>query len=71
MTRAGVQGARIIMRQVSPESESIVELILELAKACNGKWVDLAQQTGIGHESMERFLEYGATVLENLGNYKV
>lgn len=70
MREAGVQGARIVMHQVSPESEKIVQLVLELARACEGDWVSLGQQTGIDHESLERFLEYGATVLENLGNYK-
>ncbi|PSN70518.1 hypothetical protein BS50DRAFT_662780 [Corynespora cassiicola Philippines] len=54
--RAAFHGARIIMQQVSPESEGIKYL---------------KRQTGVDDESLERFLEYAATVLANLGNYNV
>ena len=70
-TRAAFCGGRIISQQVSSESLPIFDLILKLAKLCHGDWRALSVQAAVNNDSMERFLEYSSTVLENLGNYQV
>ncbi|PYH41814.1 dipeptidyl peptidase 3 [Aspergillus saccharolyticus JOP 1030-1] len=70
MSRAAFEGTRITLRQVSPESEPIYDLIIELHRACKGDWTDLAQRTNVGHEHLRYFLEYAAQFLGNCGNYK-
>ena len=69
MSRAAWAGARIIMQQVSPESESIFDLILDLHRSCAGNWTALAERIGVSHYDVECFLEYASTFLSNLGNY--
>lgn len=59
------------MRQVSPESETIFNLVLELCKACEGDWPSLAAKADVNEEALSKFLDYAATAMENLGNYKV
>lgn len=68
--RAAFLGTRITLRQVSPESEPIYDLILSLYRACNGEWNALARETGVSAEDMRFFLEYAAQFLGNCGNYK-
>lgn len=58
------------MRQVSPESEPIYDLILSLYRACNGNWTELSQKTNVSDEHLRFFLEYAAQFLGNCGNYK-
>ena len=70
-SRASMQGARIIMQQVSPESEKIFDLIVELSRYCNGRWRELALKTQVDEDNMQYFLEYCATFLDSLGNYRV
>jgi dipeptidyl-peptidase-3 len=70
MREAAFHGSRIIMRQVSPESETIFNLILHLWRVCEGDWVCLAEKAGVDGETMSKFLDYSATAMENLGNYK-
>ncbi|KAL2000149.1 hypothetical protein VTN02DRAFT_3488 [Thermoascus thermophilus] len=70
MSRAAFEGTRITLRQVSPESEPIYDLILSLYKACNGDWNSLAQKTNVSAENLRFFLEYAAQFLGNCGNYK-
>ncbi|KAG5813677.1 hypothetical protein H9Q74_012556 [Fusarium xylarioides] len=70
MREAAFHGSRIIMRQVSPESESIFNLVLELWKACEGDWPSLAAKADVNEEALSEFLDYAATAMENLGNYK-
>ncbi|PWY86307.1 dipeptidyl peptidase [Aspergillus heteromorphus CBS 117.55] len=70
LSRAAFEGTRITLRQVSPESEPIYDLILELHRACDGDWNDLARQTGVSDENLRFFLEYAAQFLGNCGNYK-
>ncbi|KAK7448564.1 dipeptidyl-peptidase 3 [Colletotrichum acutatum] len=60
-------GARIVLRQTSPESLSIFDFILELHAAWNGSWDQLADEIGI--EETRQFLTYAAAFLSNLGNY--
>lgn len=70
MSRAAFQGTRITLRQVSPESEPIYDLILSLYRACNGDWNSLVQRTNVSPENLRYFLEYAAQFLGNCGNYK-
>jgi dipeptidyl-peptidase-3 len=58
------------LRQVSPESEPIYDLILALYRACNGDWNSLVQKTNVSEEDLRFFLEYAAQFLGNCGNYK-
>lgn len=63
-------GARIILRQVSPEASSIFDFITELHRSCSGNWNSL-----IGNEldsvELQALLTYMATFLSNVGNYYV
>lgn len=68
--RAAFQGTRITLRQVSPESEHIYDLIISLYHACKGEWKVLAEKTGVSNEDLQYFLEYAAQFLGNCGNYK-
>lgn len=58
------------MRQVSPESEPIYDLIISLYKAVGGDWSSLTEKTGSEHQDVRYFLEYAAQFLGNCGNYK-
>lgn len=68
--RAAFSGTRIILRQVSPESESIFDFIISLHNACNGDWKSLQTKADISDDELEYFLEYAAMFLGNCGNYK-
>lgn len=68
--RAAFLGSRIILRQCSPESESIYDLITTLQKHCDGDWAHLAKKADVGHEELQYFLQYATQFLGNLGNYK-
>lgn len=69
--RAAWHGSRIIMRQVSPESQPIFDFIFETYRACDGNWESLAELVGISDESLDGYLEYAAVFLGNIGNYYV
>ncbi len=69
-SRAAFFGTRIILRQVSPESESIYDLIISLYKHCNGDWSQLSKEAGVENAEVQQFLEYATQFLGNLGNYK-
>ncbi|KAK7942707.1 uncharacterized protein PG986_011820 [Apiospora aurea] len=47
MARAAWSGARIILRQVSPESLAIFDFILALYQSCNGDWSSIVGE-GVG-----------------------
>lgn len=68
--RASFAGTRIVLRQLSPESESIYDLIVTLHKQCAGDWNALAKKAGIEESEVTHFLEYAAMFLGNSGNYK-
>lgn len=68
--RAAFLGTRITLRQVSPESEPIYDLIVSLHRACNGDWKSLREKAGVSSEDVQHFLEYAAQFLGNCGNYK-
>lgn len=70
VNRAAFTGTRITLRQVSPESESIFDLIVQLYKACNGDWKALQKRAGVSDDDIKYFLEYAAQFLGNCGNYK-
>lgn len=59
------------MRQISPESEKIYDLIIYLYKAVGGDWKKLGVETGVSEEGVKLWLEYAAGFLGNVGNYKV
>lgn len=67
---AAWSGTRIVFRQVSPESEFIYNLILELHHHCNGDWEKLRNETGLSRDEMKHFLNYAAQFLGNAGNFK-
>ena len=54
------------MRQVSPESPGIFDLILDLHRACGGQWDTLVTRCDITSEDLDSFLEYAGTFLCNL-----
>lgn len=58
------------MRQVSPESESIFDFIIELYNSSKGDWAGLQKKSGIAPQDLQHFLEYAAQFLGNCGNYK-
>ncbi|KAE8376499.1 dipeptidyl peptidase [Aspergillus bertholletiae] len=70
ISRAAFEGTRVTLRQVSPESEPIYDLILSLYRACDGNWNDLAKKTNVSDEHLRYFLEYSVQFLGNCGNYK-
>ncbi|KAL4783221.1 peptidase family M49-domain-containing protein [Aspergillus varians] len=70
ISRAAFEGTRVTLRQVSPESEPIYDLILTLHRACDGNWPELARKTNVSDENLRFFLEYSAQFLGNCGNYK-
>ncbi|KAI0866105.1 peptidase family M49-domain-containing protein [Xylaria cubensis] len=69
MARAAWSGARIIMRQVSPESLAIFDFIMRLRELCNGDWQRLAEWEGVTEYDVSAFIQYAATFLSNIGNY--
>ncbi|KAI1138888.1 dipeptidyl peptidase III [Hypoxylon sp. FL0543] len=69
LSRAAWSGTRIILRQVSPESLTIFDFILELYGSCGGDWHQLSGVNGVTAEDLGAFLEYAATFLSNIGNY--
>jgi len=68
--RAAFLGSRIILRQCSPESESIYDLITTLYKHCDGDWAHLAKKADVSNDELQYFLQYATQFLGNLGNYK-
>lgn len=68
--RASFAGTRIVLRQVSPESEHIYDLILALHKTAAGDWKALAEKAGVDEAGLSAFLQYAAQFLGNGGNYK-
>lgn len=61
MSKAAHAGTRIVLRQVSPESEDIFDVIMAIHKHKNGKYVSNEEKL---------YLEYASMFLSNLGNYR-
>lgn len=70
ISKAAFTGTRITLRQVSPESETIFDFIIELYKSSNGDWKALQGKAGISSDDLQYFLEYATQFLGNCGNYK-
>ncbi|PHH58798.1 hypothetical protein CDD81_4372 [Ophiocordyceps australis] len=70
ISKACYAGTRIVLRQLSPESEPIFDMILALHKSCHGNWKSLAEKAGVDDAELSHFLQYAAMFLGNLGNYK-
>ncbi|OAQ91911.1 dipeptidyl peptidase III [Purpureocillium lilacinum] len=70
ISQACFAGTRIVLRQLSPEAESIYDLILALHRSCNGEWKALASKAGVEQAEIDHFLDYAAMFLGNMGNYK-
>ncbi|KAH7414166.1 peptidase family M49-domain-containing protein [Phaeosphaeria sp. MPI-PUGE-AT-0046c] len=63
-------GTRIVLRQVSAESEHIYDFIVALHKQCKGDYSAAAKEAGLSQEDIDAYLNYAAQFLGNLGNYK-
>lgn len=70
MISACFSGTRITLRQCSPESEDIYDLIVTLYHHCKGDWRSAQQQAKISDDELNDFLNYAAQFLGNCGNYK-
>jgi len=70
ISKASWAGTRIILRQVSPESEPIFDFILALHHTANGDWYSLKFKADISDEDIHSVLEYTTQFLGNIGNYK-
>ncbi|KAJ9142157.1 putative dipeptidylpeptidase III [Pleurostoma richardsiae] len=70
ISQASLAGNRIVLRQVSPESESIYDFIIALHKSCGGDWKALAAKAAVEEDDLTSFLHYAAQFLGNSGNYK-
>lgn len=70
ISRASFLGTRVVLRQISPESEPIYDFILNAHKGKEGEWVQVQQKAGITEEELHHFLHYAAQFLGNNGNYK-
>jgi len=73
--RAAWSGTRIILQQVSPESQAIFDYILELywvcVTNCTGDWTKMASRYNVAMADVKSFLNYAAMFLCNIGNYFV
>ncbi|TPX14262.1 uncharacterized protein E0L32_000656 [Thyridium curvatum] len=70
ISQASFAGRRIVLRQVSPEAESIYDFIIALHKSTDGDWKALGQKAGVSEADVTSFLEYAVQFLGNSGNYK-
>lgn len=70
LSRACFAGTRIVLRQVSDESEHIYDFIVALHKQCKGDYSGAAKEAGLSQEDIDAYLNYAAQFLGNLGNYK-
>jgi len=60
----------VTLRQHSPESEAIYDLILALYAVCAGDWKKLASDGPVSEQDVQYWLEYATVFLASLGNYK-
>lgn len=70
LSRASHWGTRTVLRQVSPESENIFDLILAVHNAVNGDYDALVAKADVSSDVVEQYLAYSTQFLGNLGNYK-
>lgn len=69
-TSACYAGTRVVLRQVSPESEHVYDFIVTLHRHYKGDWKKAQQDAGLSDEELKAFLDYSAQFLGNTGNYK-
>ncbi|VVT46966.1 uncharacterized protein SAPINGB_P001476 [Magnusiomyces paraingens] len=69
MSRASHFGTRVVLRQVSPESETIYDIILSLHATVKGIY-DETTLKDASAQDVQYYLEYASQFLSNLGNYK-
>lgn len=69
-SKAGHWGSRAVLRSVSPESEKIFDLILQIHKEVSGNYDDYFKLKSIDSNIIKSYLEYSSQILANLGNYK-
>jgi hypothetical protein len=69
--RAAWSGTRIILRQVAPEANGVFDFIMALYHFCDGQWEQLADKALVNLNEVQKFLEFAATFLSNIGNYFV
>ncbi|GAM87694.1 hypothetical protein ANO11243_057210 [Dothideomycetidae sp. 11243] len=70
ISRASFSGTRIVLRQVSPESEPVYDMIIALHKSCGGDYSSLKKKAELSDEDLKHYLSYAAQFLGNGGNYK-
>lgn len=68
-SRAGHLGTRIVLRQVSHESEQIYDLILQIHENLKGDYYGNLKDV-VNEENIKFYLEFASQFLSNLGNYK-
>ncbi|KAF4992902.1 hypothetical protein FGRMN_6845 [Fusarium graminum] len=69
LSQAAWYGARVIMAQVSPESNDIFDFIIKLYDSCAGNWETLIEKCGINNQDLAAFLDYAGLFLTDIGNY--
>lgn len=73
LSRASHWGTRAVLRSVSPESEPIYDLVLNIHKTLGEPKLTeeyVAKLSSVKAESVTKYLEYASQFLSNLGNYK-
>ena len=75
MAKAAWSGARVSLRQVSPESNAIFHLIMQLYATCKDRFRGerhlLADACRVPKADVEALIQYAATFLSNIGNHYV
>ncbi|KAI0435545.1 dipeptidyl peptidase III [Xylaria telfairii] len=69
LSRAAWHGAKIILRQTSPEGTGIFDFILELHKACRGQWSVFTDRFGVTNEELNFFLDYAGMFMSKMNNF--
>ncbi|EPS42799.1 hypothetical protein H072_3127 [Dactylellina haptotyla CBS 200.50] len=70
ISKASFAGTRVVLRQVSPESEPLFDLVLTIAKHVGNDHSKLVALCGVSEDEKTQYVEFAAQVLANLGNYK-
>jgi len=79
MARAAHAGTRVVLRQVSAESEAIYDLIMKIHAHVQASpssspskldYVAVFANDSISKEQVQQYLDYASQFLSNLGNYK-
>lgn len=69
LSRACFHGTRIILRQLSAESEQIFDMLTHLF--ASQQFDQIKKDTKLDDEAWNQLLAWSAMFLSNLGNYKV